>query len=202
MPTDLREAIDVGVRRISDDDWSSLHGEERSLVERAVWKRRREFATGRRLLRDLLDDERPIGRRHNGAPMLPDEVVGSLAHDQTFAVAAVSRHASIFGIGIDVEIDRPALGQAEIDLIVRTDDVSPAPLASFVMKEATYKAWSRSGVSDHTDRILEHSDVRVITQENNFRATVLVDGFEFDGRFTQLAGRWLALTIARTSILG
>jgi len=154
----IGELFDDGVWTAScpvtetEDD---LLPEERLLVERAVAKRRREFAAGRRCARGLLAQ---LG--HPGLPLLrnddrtarwPEELVGSISHCAALCVVAVAHRSSLAALGVDVEPDaaiEPALWRrictpAEIERVLGT-----APAAErgriarlvFSAKEATYKS--------------------------------------------------------------
>lgn len=165
---------------------------ESALVERAVSARRAEFATGRMLLRRLLDTDDEIVRLPNGAPQLPPGRVGSLAHDRGVAVGVVSSTDVVAAIGIDVEPDEP-LDRPVADLVVRADDVVPDPLAAFVAKEAVYKTWSCLGGG-----MLEHHDVRVVFDGSRFEAEVR-DGPTIGGRLGRSDGRVVAVAVSPAS---
>lgn len=129
--------------------------DERLLVARAVAKRRREFAAGRRCARRLLAQLGhpgvPLLRNDDRTPRWPDELVGSISHCAALCVAAVARRSSLAALGVDVEPDaalEPPLWSrictpAEIERLLGT-----APAAErgriarlvFSAKEATYKA--------------------------------------------------------------
>ncbi len=74
-------------------------------------------------------------------------------------------------------------------IVVRDDDSAAEPRLVFVLKEATYKAWSGLG-----GRILDFHDVRLTLDDGRFVGEVLPDGLRFEGRWAQTAERWLALT--------
>lgn len=137
-----------------DADASALLPEERALVERAVPKRQREFATGRRCARELLAQighvRAPLLRDESRAPRWPAGVVGSISHCDTLCVAAVASAREVPGLGVDVEpdlaLEEPLWSKIctprELDTIV-----AAAPLAQrghrvrwiFSAKEALYK---------------------------------------------------------------
>jgi 4'-phosphopantetheinyl transferase EntD len=138
---------------VSDDAIADLRPEEAAHVERAMPKRRREYATGRALARLALarlgvepcailnDDER--------APIWPADVRGSITHCDTRALVAVCR-AEHGSVGIDVE-HRSELKQHLWPMVFLDDEVRdlerlPAEergrtaLVFFSAKEALYKA--------------------------------------------------------------
>ncbi len=160
--------VTIGARRISLADWESLAPAERLLTESMRSARRAEFSTGRRLLHDLLGSDTPILIGDRGEPVVPPEVVASLAHDREYAIGAVAHRDAVDAIGIDLE---PTAGHPltsdEAALILRPDDVVPSALAAFVMKEAAYKAWSISG-----GHLLEHHEMHIACADDAFVATV------------------------------
>jgi 4'-phosphopantetheinyl transferase EntD len=143
-PPDCR----VAWRPLDDADIDLLVAEEAALVPTAGPVRRREFATGRALLHELLPTRTPILRNPNGAPLFPLGTVGSLAHDRVAALAVVAGSDGYVALGVDVEhmapgdeLDDPELREATL----RPDDAQVVPLAAFVIKEAAYKAYSNAG---------------------------------------------------------
>jgi 4'-phosphopantetheinyl transferase EntD len=185
-------SVSVGVRRLDSADESRLRDGEREHVRRARPARRREFATGRALLRELIGHDIEIPAGDDRAPVLPPGVRASLAHDCEYAVAAATWDAGIAAVGIDVESVDPR--EPELDqLIVRTDEAGLDPRMAFVAKEAAYKAWSSLG-----GRMLDHHDVHVSVSDDRFAARVDPDGTVLDGLFTTAAGRWLALVVVTT----
>lgn len=139
------------VTEVEDD----LLPEETLLVSRAVAKRRREFAAGRRCARGLLAQlghpGLPLLRNDDRTPRWPDELVGSISHCAALCVVAVARRSLLAALGVDVEPDaalEPPLWRrictpGEIERVLGT-----APAAErgriarliFSAKEATYKA--------------------------------------------------------------
>jgi 4'-phosphopantetheinyl transferase EntD len=132
----------------------ALTERERALVERAIDKRKREFATGRTLARAALGE---LGLREvellNGAdraPIWPDGIAGSISHCDRVAVVAVTR-ASHGTLGVDVEhrgelkreLWKTVFLPREIEAL---DAAFDAPmrgrmaLVLFSAKEALYKA--------------------------------------------------------------
>lgn len=180
----------TGSRRIDPADLAQLLGGEAAAVQRAVPSRQAEFATGRVLLRELLGVDVAIPVGGDRAPVLPDGVVGSLAHDHDVAVAAVSRDTALVAIGVDVEPMRP-LERGVAALILRPDEHGLDAHLAFVLKEAAYKAWSRSG-----GRFLDHQDVRLeVGDDGTFTADVVDDGVRLSGRYAAAGDRWVALVV-------
>jgi 4'-phosphopantetheinyl transferase EntD len=181
--------VSVGVREIAD--WP-LFDVEREHVRAAAPSRRREFAAGRSLLRELIGRDIPIPAGGNRAPVLPPDVCGSLAHDKWFAVAAVASRTAVRSIGIDIEPVDP-LDDETARAILRADEAGLDAHLAFTLKEAAYKAWSGLGGA-----MLEPHDVRVSAVDARFRAEVVAEGTALDGAFATAAGRWLALVVVET----
>jgi 4'-phosphopantetheinyl transferase EntD len=177
----------VGARRIDVGDITRLHVDEAESIANAVLKRQREFATGRRLLRELIGTDLAILPGPTRAPCLPAGVCGTLAHDDVVAVAAISRHPSIVALGIDVE-PATSLAPEVAALILRPEEAMLDPHLAFTLKEAAYKAWSGIG-----GRILDHQDVSLQVDGARFRAVVVPDEVVFDGSLAHASGRWLAI---------
>jgi 4'-phosphopantetheinyl transferase EntD len=133
---------------------------EAALVERAVDKRKREFATARVLAREgMARLGLPGVELLNGAdraPIWPSELSGSISHCDSRAVVAVARRALAGTVGVDVE-HRDELKRELWKTVFLPEEVAAldagfdgalrgrAALALFSAKEALYKAqypWS------------------------------------------------------------
>lgn len=138
-------------RLIAKGDEGALFAEEALHLAHATSSVRRQSGAARiaarALLRKLNCNRAAITNAPNGAPVWPLGFVGSLAHDERVAVAAVARKIDFAGIGIDVEpaIDLPS---DLIELVASPKERSRygrSILSSrrlFVAKEAVYKAVS------------------------------------------------------------
>lgn len=151
----LREMLGPGVGLgITDprDPEQGLFPQEVSTIARAVPKRRREFAAGRRAARAAMAElglpPEPILRGKQREPLWPEGIAGSIAHCDTLCIAAVSRaHRSL---GLDIEPATPLA--ADLEDVVCTPaerawlDTQPAATRGlhakqiFSAKEAVYKA--------------------------------------------------------------
>lgn len=180
--------VRTGVGVVDERHESALPAEERAAVAGAVATRRRQFATGRALLHSLLDDATPIPTADSRRPILPAGTVGSLAHDDGLAVAAVAERAAVVAVGIDVE-PVVALDADETALIRRADEGDLDVHVAFVVKEAVYKAWSGLGGD-----LLDFLDVKVTLHGDAFAAT-MPDGTSLGGRWGRAAGRTVALCV-------
>ena len=182
--------VRVGCRAIDAADLDGLRAGERRAVERAVEARRREFASGRALLRALLGAgvELPVGPTR--APVPPAGWTVSLAHDRALVVAAASTDPAVRALGVDVEPDE-RLDPAEAALVVGPADRVDGALTAVVAKEAAYKAWSALG-----GRVVEPHDVVVRVGPDGALAA-RIDGRELHGRIDRAGGRVVALVVDR-----
>jgi 4'-phosphopantetheinyl transferase EntD len=182
--------VRTGARAVAGDD-VALHPLEVGAVSAARPARRREFATGRALLRELLGTSDAILPTGTRAPAWPAGWCGSLAHDDGVAVAAVAPSPPWQALGVDLEV-HGGLDAGETAIVLRPDEALDAldPVLAFVLKEAAYKAWSALGGG-----LLDHHDVRVTIHDGDrFEATVVAAGVSMAGRYASVAGRWLAFT--------
>lgn len=157
LETILPATVAVAEARADDVSVRLMPGEE-ALVDRAVEKRRREFATGRACARAALErlgrQAGPILAGEHGEPLWPPGVVGSITHCAGFRAAAVAaaQTAGLLSIGIDAEPHAP-LPRGVIDRIARPEERSGLAALSdaepgvhwdrllFSAKESVYKAW-------------------------------------------------------------
>ncbi|WP_258582569.1 4'-phosphopantetheinyl transferase family protein [Mesorhizobium sp. AR02] len=141
--------VRTGCRVIGDADEAHLLPEEaRSIPARQPAMRRSSGAArwiAHRLLADIGISDVAIPRAPSGAPVWPDGIIGSLAHDDDMAVAAVAPVGRIVSLGIDVEPAQPL--PDDIFAIVATGadrtgaaDRRLAGRILFCAKEAVYKA--------------------------------------------------------------
>jgi 4'-phosphopantetheinyl transferase EntD len=133
--------------------------EEAALVAGATERRRRTFAAGReaahRALRMLGGPEGAILRLPGGAPAWPSGVVGSIAHTDRLAAAAVAWRRDAVAVGLDLEIlanvreefARHILAAAEFETWSRCPaDLRATELAiRFSAKEAAIKCLAGTG---------------------------------------------------------
>jgi len=195
-----------------DATLADLFPEERAAVLRAVPKRQREFATGRRTARALLAElgfpRVALLRNADRTAAWPDGVAGSISHcDDLCAVAVARRGDAIDGLGIDVEPDlplEPALWRriatpGEIDRVIRSlsgaAEQGRAARFLFCAKEAFYKS-----VHARVGRVLgfQEVEIQVDWESGRFRACLegtrsgAPDGTRFEGRFARRRGFVLA----------
>ncbi|MCC8966349.1 4'-phosphopantetheinyl transferase superfamily protein [Bradyrhizobium sp. Pear76] len=145
-----QQNITVGIRPIERGDESTLYTSEVMSMGRAVPKVRRESGAARVAARTLLGQlgfpPMPILKTRSGVPIWPAGVVGSLAHHDTVAAAAIAGTKRIAALGIDIEPNEP-LPENLIELIATPSEQRMYDLHTlkrrdlFVLKEALYKAY-------------------------------------------------------------
>lgn len=144
--------VDVfsGARAVHD---APMHPRERVLVHGVVDRVRRQTATGRLLLREVLHTmgvvAGPILRTTGGRPALPIGVVASLAHDDDVAVCVAGAGVNL-ALGVDVEPALPLPAEIVDDVVTSTGDRAAVAVDGvvdpvrarllFCVKEAVYKA--------------------------------------------------------------
>lgn len=185
-----------------------LFPEERAVIEQAVPKRQREFATARLCARTLLTQlgfpETPLLPGPDRSPVWPAGAVGSISYCRTIAGAAVALDSQYASLGLDVE-DREPIGTELLGLIAsgderewvehgRDEDAGLRAKLLFSAKESVYKCHYPVFGS-----ALKFGDVKVEFDEGarSFQALILrTDG---QGGGTTLNGRfWLGETIITT----
>ncbi|WP_405717128.1 4'-phosphopantetheinyl transferase [Streptomyces sp. NBC_00046] len=132
-----------------------LPGEE-ELAHSFVDKRRGEFATTRHCARTALGSlgiaPVPILKGERGAPLWPENTVGSLTHCTGYRGAVVAHRTDVRSVGIDAEGDAPLPGDVHNSIALVTEQRRERGLRSahpginwdrllFSAKEAVYKAW-------------------------------------------------------------
>jgi 4'-phosphopantetheinyl transferase EntD len=152
----------VVAERFQDPPDPQLFPQEAALVEGAIEKRHREFATVRTCAREALarlgmpaapilpkgEDAPPFGRR---APRWPAGIVGSMTHCDGYRGAALARAAVLASLGVDAEPHLPLPGRVIAAIATPEEVESFGPLREagpeiawerilFSAKEAVYKA--------------------------------------------------------------
>lgn len=157
--------IMIGHRLISPGDEHALMPEEAPAFASSVVAVRRASGAVRIVARQLLVGlgypGTALPKAASGAPVWPDGVVGSLAHDARIALAAVAMERDVGALGIDVE---PAefLPSELLDMVATPRErltLAEDPYRGrllFAAKEAVYKA-----VYPLDRTFLEHHDVEV-----------------------------------------
>jgi 4'-phosphopantetheinyl transferase EntD len=180
-------------------DPALLHAEELQRIERAVDKRRREFAAGRLLAHGLLEavgaPRSPLLPDANRVPAWPTGVVGSITHCPNLCAVAIAPASQWSAIGLDVETAAP-MDEALLPMILR--DAERARIAAlpdairpfggilvFSIKEAVYKA-----IYPQCRVFLDFQQVELAFEgEDGFVAEVLVAGAHPPG-YARIRGRF------------
>ena len=145
------EVATAELRGAGSETW--LLREEEVSVLRAVPKRRREFAAGRRCahaaLGQLQVKRSPLPARSDRTPAWPPLVVGSITHTSGYAAAAAALKCHILSIGIDAErvgavapdLYEMICTRRELDWLASLGSEERAAMATviFSAKEAFYK---------------------------------------------------------------
>ncbi|MEV6050882.1 4'-phosphopantetheinyl transferase superfamily protein [Streptomyces sp. NPDC052107] len=206
----LPESV-VAVEAHRDDPlWDApLHPDEAALVERAVTKRRREFAAvrgcARRAMEKLGVSAQSVLSGERGAPRWPAGLIGSMTHCDGYCAAALAPAGDLASLGIDAEPHGPlpdGVGEsvflpAEAERLARLHGQRPAvhwDRILFSAKESVYKAWFPL-----TRTWLDFSEADITLDPSpgdephgTLRAELLVPGPRVGGRRLQVFdGRWV-----------
>ncbi|MEU8032043.1 4'-phosphopantetheinyl transferase superfamily protein [Streptomyces sp. NPDC049099] len=153
----LPESV-VAVEAHGDDPlWDApLYPGEAVLVERAVDKRRREFAAVRGCARQAMEKlgvpAQPVLSSERGAPRWPAGLIGSMTHCDGYGAAALARADDLASLGIDAEPHGPLPEGVGPAVFLPEEGARLARLAGrrpavhwdrilFSAKESVYKAW-------------------------------------------------------------
>lgn len=169
-----RRDIRIAARAIASGDEAGLWPEEAAALGALRRERLQASGAARALARDLLATfgapPRAIGRDAAGVPRWPPGFSGSLAHDDSHALAAVARAEKVGALGVDIEPDA-SLAQELMELIATPaerarygEDLLRRP-ALFVIKEAVFKA-----LFPADRRFLEFHDIEVDLEAGSARA--------------------------------
>lgn len=216
---DLLDACEAWVRRIVFVDLDpsievetlepELSSLERSFAVTLPERRRRTYVGGRVALRRALSsidalDVGDIGVDDRGAPTLPDELSGSIAHKDEVAVAYAERSEDGEKAGVDVELSR-RLSEGVVRRILCDDErmeleargaeaASGAALERFAAKEAIYKA-----IDPFLRRYVGFREVRLREAEAGslLAEGAVIEGLDVRARVARVLGpRGQALVVA------
>jgi enterobactin synthetase component D len=188
-------------------------------IQRAVPKRRQEFAAGRKCVREALRELDPalelvdVGVGAQREPLFPQGVVGAISHGAGIASAAVAWKRVALGVGIDIEawlsgdalasVQETALVDGEATRLVRQTDWSLARVATiaFSAKETLYKCLFPSVLRyfDFKDAELDSIDPSAGRFTARLRVSLtddLQEGHLFEGRVL-IADELVATTMVR-----
>lgn len=193
-------AVPVEARELrSPADERALLPEEARCVERAVAKRRREFAAGRLCARSAMAafgvSNFPLLIGDDRFPVWPTEAIGSITHADDFVGAVAAARSALAGIGVDVErrgrletgLWKQICTEAEIHWLGTLPKAERMDMATviFSAKEAFYKCQycvSRSWLGFH--------DVTLKVDAGEFSVELLKPVPELAGYASALGGRF------------
>ena len=174
----------IGHRLISPGDEYALMPEEARAFAASVVKVRRASGAVRIVARELLErlghERCAVPKAPSGAPLWPDGLVGSLAHDARVAIAAVAMTRDAAALEIDVE-PAEALPSELLDMVATPRErlhIAADPYHGrllFAAKEAVYKA-----VYPLDQVFLEHHDIEISLAD---RKAVVCNGRLVELRF-------------------
>jgi 4'-phosphopantetheinyl transferase EntD len=157
--------VRIGHRVIAEGDERLLLPEEIGAFAASVLKVRRASGAARLVARELMPHfgcvPRAVPKSGAGMPVWPEGIVGSLAHDNEVAVAAMAAKSEFLNVGIDVEPAEP-LEPGMLEIVATPNErkwAASDPLYGrvlFAIKEAVYKA-----VNPLDGVFLDHHDVEV-----------------------------------------
>jgi 4'-phosphopantetheinyl transferase EntD len=214
----LSAILPVGIacaEAVGDFPETVLFPEELEAIDRAVLKRRREFAAGRALARAALARlgiaPTALPRSASREPQWPPGIVGSITHCEGYCAAAVARARCVASIGIDAEphahlpagvLDRVTMPDERPWIAARMGDAICWDRLLFSAKESLFKAWfplERQWL-DFTDASIEFETGRLAFRASLHRPPpgTRVDSGEFVGRFLVRDGHVLTcVTVSR-----
>jgi 4'-phosphopantetheinyl transferase EntD len=160
------KGLSVGSRIIQSNDAGLLLPEEKATLLTKDARRLNASGAARFISRQLLAERGvtnfPVERARSGEPIWPKNIVGSLAHDDELAVAAIGCDSDYLGLGIDVEPATPLPNDIKSLVRISEDidgddyDTILVDRVLFCAKEAVYKA-----VYPLDRLILNYDDIRV-----------------------------------------
>lgn len=174
------------VARTSCDYISELHPEERAAVAQANLPRQAEYATGRALVRQLLQklgaDPMPLFSGPDRMPVWPDGIVGSISHSSGLCAVAVAGSDTVTALGIDLEAADPLepelwplVGTSDeitcVAEFLSTSNCGLAAKALFSAKEAAFKCWYPDGKA-----MIEFTDATLVRQPGSGLLGLTVQG--------------------------
>jgi 4'-phosphopantetheinyl transferase EntD len=162
----------------------SLFPIERSVLDRAVEERAKEFKLGRFCARTALTQLEyawlPIPVGPSREPIWPDGVAGSITHCNGYVAAAVAHTRAVYALGIDAELNLPLPEEVVASILTceEIDAIGELPSVGiywdrlfFSAKESVFKAWfpsQRSWLDFH------ECSIRVTPSSHSFEAQLLL----------------------------
>jgi 4'-phosphopantetheinyl transferase EntD len=199
LPENISCALETLPGRSSDHPANFTHAEEAAEIASAVPKRQREYATGRRLARELLTaagaPPAPLLQGPDRAPLWPNGFTGSITHTDDLCAVAICPTSAHTAIGIDVESAAPLKAKLWDSILVPSESDRFRVLgeqgavlakAHFSAKEAVYKL-----IAAEFGRIVGFTEVelRFSLMKNTFTAHGGATPKE-QARMEQVRGMW------------
>ncbi len=171
-----------------------LHPREAQVVDHAVPRRQREFATvrhcARRAAGSLGVRPVPLLPDRRGAPQWPAGVVGAMTHCEGYRAAAVARSREVVGVGIDAEPNEPCpAGVLDLISLEREREWVAAHARAapgvrwdrllFSAKESVFKVWYPL---TRRELDFEEAHIEIGRDDGTFTARLLVPGPTVGGR--------------------
>jgi enterobactin synthetase component D len=136
---------------VDEETLEPLHADERERARALPDGRRASWVAGRLALRTALADlgveAPPLLATDRGAPLLPEQALGSISHKRTLAVALAAPHTPGLALGVDLEDDAPLRIDISRRVLTAGELAALAPagrdravLLHLSAKEAIYKA--------------------------------------------------------------
>ncbi len=168
------------------DGADDLFAQEAAAVDRAVPRRRAEFAAGRRCARAALArigiPPAPLLRGEDREPLWPTGAVGSITHCVGYVAAAVAATEVIRSVGIDAEVHAP-IPDGVVSRVARPEELEWMATRDgdgvhwdrvvFSAKESVYKAWYPLA---HRWLGFEDATLTFAPERGTFAASLLVPG--------------------------
>jgi len=133
-----------------------LLGDEQKLAISVSSQRHKQLVTGRRLAREAIgriggDTGTVLPADHNGVPIWPANIKGSISHTASLCAVAVAGSGTVSYLGIDIETNRANFEENEWHLVSNDEEISMAGQCTdltthqfvnlvFSAKEAAYKS--------------------------------------------------------------
>ena len=187
---------------------NALFPEEKAIVEKAIDKRRFEFATGRHCARECLKQlgitPCAIPRTPDGMPAWPTGTIGAITHSHDYAAAVVAHRSMVESLGVDIErTDRLTNSLSERILTdheakwieQQTPYTGDLPSLFFSAKESVYKC-----IYPHARQWINFKDVHIVPnlETRSFSAQPTSSDCSFWPSQEKLTGRF---AFFETSIL-
>lgn len=169
--------IVVGARAIAASDENALLRPEANSITTQIPAARRASGAARLVARELMAHVHvpsgPVPKGPAGAPLWPAGLIGSFAHDQHTAVAALARTSDIAALGIDIEAASPLPADMLAMVMtpnerLRADGGELRGRILFAAKEAVYKAiYPLDGLQlDYQDIEIDLAGRNAVTRNN------------------------------------